>query len=496
MGRAVVIGSGFAGLSAACFMAREGWDVTVIEKNDQPGGRARKLELEGYTFDMGPSWYWMPDVFDRFFEQFGKRTSDYYSLKRLDPSYGVKFSDSTIDIPADMQELEQLFESIEQGSAEQLRKFLKQAAFKYEVGIKRLVHKPGRSLTEFLEPELIKGIVQMDVFNSMKTHVSKFFKDERLRSIMEFPVLFLGAKPENTPALYSLMNHADLTLGTWYPERGMYSVVEAMFALALELGVRFEFNQEVKSFRYDDRRITKVVGDNKEWDCEVVIGGADYHHLEQRVLSPQYRQYSPRYWNKRTLAPSSLLFYIGVEKKLPNLHHHTLFFDEDFDHHAIEIYDDPQWPSKPLLYVSATSKTDEFVAPQGCENLVVLIPVAPDLDDTDAIRGKYFDQVIDRLEAHTGVSIRDSIVVKRSFAHRDFVADYHSFKGNAYGLANTLRQTAVLKPSLKNKHLDNLYFTGQLTVPGPGVPPSLISGEVVAKEILKENQHHHEYSTV
>jgi phytoene desaturase len=474
-------------LSAASFLARAGWQVTLLEKNAGPGGRARVFEAQGFTFDMGPSWYWMPGVFEDYFGQFGKKVSDYYELLRLDPSYQVIFGENdTLGIPAGMPQLRQLFESLEPGSAARLDEFLAQAAYKYEVGINKFVHLPSRSVTEFIDWEIVKGAVRLDLLQSMAKHARKFFRHPKLLKLIEFPVLFLGATPENTPALYSLMNYADLALGTWYPKGGMHQIVRGMVALAEELGVKVEYNQEVQEIVVENGRTTGVRTATGFWPADAVVAGADYHHIEQQVLAPEHRHYSPAYWDSRTMAPSSLLFYLGVDRKLANLLHHNLFFDEDFSQHAHEIYEAPQWPSRPLFYASVPSKTDPTVAPAGQENLFLLIPVAPDLDDPEATREKYYNLLMDRLEKHCGHPIREHVVYKRSYAHRDFVADYHSFKGNAYGLANTLKQTAILKPTLKSKKVRNLYFTGQLTVPGPGVPPSLISGQVVAGEVLKE----------
>jgi phytoene desaturase len=468
-------------------LARAGWQVTLLEKNAGPGGRARVFEAEGFTFDMGPSWYWMPGVFEQYFAEFGKRVADYYELLRLDPSYQVIFGENdTLGIPAGMPQLRQLFENLEPGSAARLDEFLAQAAYKYEVGINKFVHLPSRSVTEFIDWEIVKGAVRLDLLQSMAKHARKFFRHPKLLKLIEFPVLFLGATPENTPALYSLMNYADLALGTWYPKGGMHQIVRGMVALAEELGVKVEYNQEVREIVVENGRTTGVRTATGFWPADAVVAGADYHHIEQQVLAPEHRHYSPAYWDSRTMAPSSLLFYLGVDRKLANLLHHNLFFDEDFSQHAHEIYEAPQWPSRPLFYASVPSKTDPTVAPAGQENLFLLIPVAPDLDDPEATREKYYNLLMDRLEKHCGHSIREHVVYKRSYAHRDFVADYHSFKGNAYGLANTLKQTAILKPTLKSKKVRNLYFTGQLTVPGPGVPPSLISGQVVAGEVLKE----------
>jgi phytoene desaturase len=472
-------------------MAKAGWKVTVLEKHPIPGGRARYLKAEGFTFDMGPSWYWMPDVFERYFACFGKKVSDYYQLTRLDPSYRVYYPDGPMDIPADLTALKQLFDSIEPGAGEQLEKFLAEAAYKYEVGIKKLVFKPGQSLTEFLDLDLAKGLLKLDVFRSMKVHVAKYFKHPKLVELMEFPVLFLGALPEKTPALYSLMNYADIKGGTWFPKGGMYQIVQGMYDLAVALGVEFRFEQEVTEMVIENGTVHSIKAANPQGDlttytADVVIGGADYHHIETQLLPKAYRSYTDQYWDSRVMAPGCILYYVGLNKKLTGIQHHTLFFDTSFAVHGDEIYNTKVWPTDPLFYVSATSVTDGSAAPEGCENLFLLIPVAAGLEnDTEALRDKYFDQIIFRMEKHLGQSIKEAIIYKKSFANSDFISEYHAFKGNAYGLANTLLQTAVLKPSCRSKKLRNLFFTGQLTVPGPGVPPSLISGEVVAGEVVK-----------
>ncbi len=485
--RVIVIGSGFSGLSAATSLADKGYDVTVLEKNSSPGGRARSFSASGYTFDMGPSWYWMPGVFEAYFNKFGKSTSDYYDLLRLDPSYTVVFGeDDFMDVPARLPALQALFEQMEPGSAAQLDAFLEQAAYKYEVGINQLVYKPGRSMTEFMSPRLLLDVLRMDVFQSFHKHIRRFFRHEKIIKLMEFPILFLGALPRNTPALYSLMNYADISLGTWYPMGGMYKIVQGMVQLAEEKGVRFLYNQNVQRLEVQDGSVTHVRTETGTFEAEVIVASADYHHVEKELLPKGSQSYSDSYWDTRVMAPSSLLFYLGVNKRLQNLRHHNLFFDEDFGPHAQEIYTHPQWPAKPLFYVSAPSVTDPSVAPEGCENLFILIPVAPGLQDAEELREKYFNLVMDRLERLTKQDIRSHITYKRSYAHNDFIQDYNAFKGNAYGLANTLLQTAILKPSLKSRKIRNLYYTGQLTVPGPGVPPSLISGQVVAKEIEKE----------
>lgn len=484
--KAIVIGSGFAGMSAASFLAKSGWDVALFEKHTLPGGRARKMEVDGFTFDMGPSWYWMPDVFERYFQQFGKKVDDYYTLTRLDPSYRVYFEQDTLDVPADYESLKKVFDKLEPGSSQLLDKFMREAAYKYKVGMNNLVHKPGLSVKEFIDFDFLKGLFKLDVFNSISSHVQKHFKDSRLRQLMEFPVLFLGALPQNIPALYSLMNYADIRLGTWYPEGGMYKIVEGMFRLAQELGVRFHFNAEVDSIVIVHKKVKGIISGGRFYEADVVIGGADYHHIETDLLPEAFQSYSRDYWDKRVMAPSSLLYYVGINKQLKDVCHHSLFFDTDFEKHGKEIYSNPSWPTNPLFYVSRTTATDASGAPEGHENLFFLIPVAAGLDqDTEELRSDYFRKIIRRFEDRTGQNIQDHIVYYKSFAVSDFKNEYHAFKGNAYGLANTLMQTSLLKPACRSKKLDNLFYTGQLTVPGPGVPPSLISGEVVAREVNK-----------
>ena len=486
MKRVAVIGAGFSGIAAASCLAQQGFDVTIFEKNSSPGGRARKFESQGFSFDMGPSWYWMPDVFEKYFSLFGKHPSDYYTLLRLDPSYRVYYGKNDfIDVPAKPEKLYELFERLEPGSSGRLKNFLRESEYKYNLGIHNLVYKPGLSLAEFADTSVLKGIFKMHLFQSISAYIRKHFKEPRIIQLLEFPVLFLGATANKTPALYSLMNYADMALGTWYPAGGMYRIVEAMTSVAKEVGVTFSFDSAVESMEIENNRIAGIFSNKRFYPSDYVVAAADYHHVEQQLLPENFRRYSSGYWDKRIMAPSSLLFYLGIKKKINGLQHHTLFFDEDFTKHATEIYDQPQWPKSPQFYVSCPSKADPSVSPHGHENLLVLIPVAPGLRDNEETREHYYNMVMERLEKILGEEIKAHVVFKRSYAHNDFIRDYNAFKGNAYGLANTLLQTANFKPSIVNKKLSNLFYTGQLTVPGPGVPPSIISGQVVAQHVLR-----------
>jgi phytoene desaturase len=479
-----IIGGGFSGLSSATYLAKEGFEVTIFEKNSTVGGRNRKFSAEGFTFEMGPSWYWMPQVFDAYFNDFQKERKNYYSLTKLNPSFSIVFKEfEKLDIPSEEKDLIAFFENIEKGAGERFQAFMLDAKYKYDSSMTNLILKPGKSLFEFFEWEVIKGVFKLHLFSNFKKFVRKYFKDERLTNLMDFPVLFLGSAPENTPALYSLMNYAGLLLGTWYPEKGMYRIIESMEELAVELGVKIHTNHEVSSVLLTDNNVSGLVINGETHEFDAVIASGDYKHMET-LLPPSFRNYTDDYWSTRTLAPSSLIFFLGFDKKIHSIEHHTLFFDESLEKHTEQIYFDPKWPEKPLFYVCAPSKTDPSVAPENCENIFILIPIAAGLEDTDEIREKYFNIIIDRLEKQVEEPIKEHIIYKKSYCINDFKADYHSYKGNAYGLANTLRQTAILKPKLNNKKLKNLIYAGQLTVPGPGVPPSLISGKLAANELI------------
>ncbi|WBL21586.1 phytoene desaturase family protein [Zunongwangia sp. HRR-M8] len=480
-----IIGSGFASLAASCYLAKDGYDVTIYEKNAEVGGRARQLKKNGFTFDIGPTWYWMPDVFERFFADFDKKPEDFYTLIKLNPAYRVYFEEGHhISIEDSLEKIYAAFEKEEAGSSKALKKFIKEAQENYDIAIKDVVYRPGVSPIELVTPQTAARIGQF--FSTISKKVRKEFNNQNLIKILEFPVLFLGAKPTATPAFYSFMNYADFGLGTWHPKGGMYEVIKGIQSLAEELGVKIQTNANVTKIAVEDNTAKGLYINDEFITSDIVLSGADYHHSEQ-LLPEASRQYSEKYWENRTFAPSALLFYVGFNKRLEDVAHHSLFFDTDFDVHAKNIYDNPKWPEDPLFYASFPSVTDTNIAPQGNEAGIFLIPLAPDIEDTPQLREKYFNKIITRFERITNQSVKNNIIFKESFCVNDFKEAYNSYKGNAYGLANTLLQTAFLRPKLKSKKVKNLFFAGQLTVPGPGVPPSLISGKLTAG-LIKKNK--------
>ncbi|MGN6615743.1 MAG: phytoene desaturase family protein [Ilyomonas sp.] len=482
-----VIGSGFSGMSAAAYAARDGHEVHVFEKHDRPGGRARQFSTEnGYVFDMGPSWYWMPDIIEQFFEDFHHTSSDFFELVSLNPQFNIIFSDGEISVPENYEDLKNVFEEIEPGAGKQLDKFMRSAKFKYEVGMQDFVNKPCYNWWEFASSKIAKSAVKLDLLTNFRNYVNRYFSNPKLRTLMEFPVIFLGASPKNIPALYSLMNYGGYVLGTKYPMGGFYQLVLAMKAVAEMQGAVFHFNHTVKQINVKGNQIHSLTINGAYHEFDAVIASADYHHSESLLSDKASKNYDEAYWQSKTFAPSCLIYYLGIKDRIHNLSHHTLFFEHDLDAHIDSIYGKKQWAEKPLFYCCCPSKTEAGVAPEGCENMFLLMPVATGIEDTECIREQFLTQMLERIEKQTGMNdLLSKIEYKRSYCIQDFISDYNAYGGNAYGLANTLSQTAVLKPKIRNKKINNLFYTGQLTVPGPGVPPSIISGKIVANEVSK-----------
>ena len=486
MKKAIVIGSGFSGLSTAAFLAKSKVKVTVIEKNQKLGGRARMIKENGFSFDMGPSWYWMPDIFNNLFAEFNLQTDDFYQLIKLDPGFRIIFNSNEIDIPINFEETCAVFEHHEKGGAKKLKEFMKDAKHKYDIGINFIYNAPGISIMELFTKEILLNITNFELLTSYRKHIRKYFNNPHLISLLEFPVLFLGATADKMPALYSLMAYSAIKQGTFYPLGGFNQVIAALIKLCKDSGVEFLVNEPVTKINIENKKVTSITtSKQKSINTDFVIASADYAHVEKDLIDPQYKNYSKKYWEKRNFSPSSLIFYLGVNKKIKKLIHHNLFFDEDIEKCSKEIYDYKSWPKKPLFYVCCPSKTDQNVAPKGKENIFILMPIPIGVEDTERLREEYFTIILSRLEKYCNQQIISNIEYKRSYCIKDFQTDYNAYKGNAYGLANTLSQTANFKPKIINKKVSNLFYTGQLTVPGPGVPPSLISGKIVAEYITK-----------
>lgn len=479
--RVIIIGAGFGGLASAALLAKQGFDVTVVEKNEQPGGRASVWEQEGFRFDMGPSWYMQPDVFERFFAEFGKKPEDYYELIRLDPSYRIYFgSEDVVDVPAGIKAGKKLFASLEKGGAKKFEEYLKQAKYQYDVGMEDFLYKEHRSLFDLFSWRMLTEGSKMHVFEDIESYVNKRFESERAKKILLYTLVFLGGAPRVTPALYSLMAYVDFGLGVWYAKGGFAAIVQGFVKLCEEQGVNFRYDEPVQEILTENGKAVGVRTSKGVIKADKVVVNADYHHAETSLLKPEDRSYSERYWDKRVVAPSAFIMYLGLDKQLPQLKHHTLFLDNDWQQHFESIFSDPGWPDKPSYYICCPSKTDPSVAPPGKENVFVLVPVAAGLDDTPEIRKAFEERVLDHLEQLLDEPIREHILIKRIFAHRDFSQQYNAYKGTALGLAHTLRQTASLRPRQRSKRVEDLYYVGQFTHPGIGVPMTIIGAQVIA----------------
>lgn len=484
--KVIVIGAGFGGLSAAAFLARDGFEVTVLEKNEQAGGRASVYREKGFVFDMGPSWYLMPEVFENFFSQFNKHPNDFYTLKRLDPAYRIFYGPSDyVDISSDLKKNVALFESMEKGSGDQLIQYLRRSEYQYTIALKHFLYRTYNSFFDFFNRKMLFEGQKLHVFESLDTYTKRFFKDEKLRKILEYSMVFLGGAPKNTPAIYSLMSHVDFNLGVWYPDGGIGKVVEALKTLCQSLGVQFFFNHPVEKITTIHKGVSGVITPQTHIKADIVVANADYHHVETNLLSEVEQSYTERYWKKRTIAPSGFVIFLGLNKTYNTFAHHNLFFDHDWIRHFNDIFEKPTWPEFPSYYVSCPSKTDSSVAPSGMENIFILVPVAAGLEDTDSVREAYAEKIISHLEGILHTDIKPFIVVKKIFSHRDFINRYHAYKGTALGLSHTLLQTALFRPKYASKKVKGLYYTGQYTHPGIGMPMCLISAQLVAETIRK-----------
>lgn len=484
MKKVIVIGAGFAGLSTAALLAKKGFDVTVFEKNSQPGGRAGLIESKGFKFDMGPSWYLMPDVFERFFDLFNKKPEDYFTLQKLDPSYRIFFGqDEVVDIRSDLEANKKLFGRLEEGGDKKFMEYLDLSEYQYDISMKNFVYRDYRRFRDFADRKFMVEGVKLHVFDSIDKYVRRFFSDDRARKILQYNIVFLGGTPKTTPAMYSIMAHIDFNMGVWYPEGGLNAVAKGIYELGKSLGVKYIFDAPVEKIHVEDGKAKSVTTSSGEHEADIIVSNADYHFTETRLLDKEYQSYSKRYWEKRTVAPSGFIMYLGIDKKLPKLEHHNLFLDNDWEKHFDSIFENPDWPESPSYYVCAPSKTDSNVAPEGCENLFVLVPVASGLPDTPEIREKYEEKTLKHLESLVGENIRDHIITKQIFAHNDFKKLFNSYKGTALGLSHTLMQTAILRPHNQSKKVENLYYTGQYIHPGIGVPMALIASEIVSDKI-------------
>jgi len=485
-GKTIIVGAGYTGLAAASILASKGREVTLIEKNDGPGGRGHGWNAKGFMFDMGPSWYLMPEVFESFFSKLGRRRQDYYGLSKLPTYYQVFFGDGTkVQVTDDLEHTRQVFESLEKGGAAKLDRYLAAAKYKYDTAIGEFLYRDYSSVFDFFNKKLVVEGLKLDVFTSLDTFVRREFQDIRARQLLEYAMVFLGSSPSNAPALYSLMSHVDLDLGVWFPTGGMVSIALGMEKLAREFGVQIEYNTPATNIVTANGKVVGVETARGRLKADEVLVTSDYAHAELELLADKDRTYNTRYWKNATVAPGMLLAFLGTRKKIAGLEHHNLYFSSDWNAHFDTIFKKPSWPKDPCFYASVTSKTEKAVAPAGGENIFLLVPVAPGLDDTDEARESLFDVAAGKLESLIGTSIRDDLAVKRLFSHRDFKSEYNAWQGTALGLSHTLSQTAVFRPGRRSKKVEGLWYAGQYTHPGVGVPMTLIAAELAAGAMLK-----------
>ena len=487
---AIIIGGGIGGLATACILGKAGYKVTVLEKNEQLGGRAGQLKAQGYTFDTGPSWYLMPDVFQHFFELLGEDINDHLSLKRLNPSYRVYYKDrgQHIDIAGDTSIDRKTFETIEPGGAKQFDAYINRAEYIYDTAMSKLLYKNYDSLTDFVRGDIAVQAGRLRLFSKMDSYVRGFFKDVRLQQIMQYPLVFLGSSPYNAPAIYSLLSHVDFNQGVYYPMGGMYELVKALVRVGNKYGVTYEVDSPVEQIIVKGGAAVGVRTKDKEMHADLVISDADVHHTETKLLDKKYRDHSEHYWSKRIMAPSALLMYLGVDRQYDSLRHHNLLFSKDWQKNFTQLFDEPVLPDDPSLYVCAPGKTDPSVAPKGHENIFVLVPLAAGLHVSPKELDKYGEAILQTMEQEMNLpGLRRHIAYKKSFGIDDFATRFNSYKGTGLGLSHTLQQTALFRPSNRSRKVKGLYYVGANVHPGIGVPITLISAELLYKRLINDS---------
>jgi phytoene desaturase len=485
--KVAVIGAGFAGLSSAALLAKEGFDVTIFEKNDRPGGRAMVMKKNGYSFDMGPSWYMMIEAFDKFFGQFGKKPEDYYETIRLDPSYRVYFGEEDfVDVMDDVNKNYKLFDTFEEDGGTKLKEFLQKSQKMYDTAFQKFLYREYSSFKDLMDKTLILNGLKLKIFTKLNKYVKHFFTSEKARKIVQYHVAFVGASPPTSPAVYSMLAYVDMNLGIWYPMGGFGKIIDAIMKLGLEQGVNIEFNTEILKIKVENEKAKKIITNKGEFAVDLILNTGDYHNGEIDLLDKPHRSYPEKYWKKKMIAPSAFLIYLGLNKKLNNFLHHNFYFNSDWDKYFDQLFESPEWPEDPSIYITVPSQSDPSIIPQGGELMTILVLVSPDLKDEESFREKYYDKIIEKVENITGESFRDSIIVKKVVAHEHFKSTFNAYKGTALGLAHTLRQTALFRPHRKSEKIKNLYYAGHYTHPGVGVPVSIISAQLASEKITND----------
>jgi phytoene desaturase len=486
--RATIIGAGLGGLGLACLLAKSGYQVTVVEKNRTLGGRARQFSEDGFTFDMGPSWYLMPDVFEAFFRLLNERVEDHLQLVKLSPSYRIYAEDDqTIDLPSDPAKAMALFESIEPGAGAQLEKYLNASRYQYDVVMQHFMHRNFDTPLDFLSWRLLLAGTKLSAFSTMSRYVSRFFKTPILQKIMQYQLLFLGSSPFKTPSIYNVMGHIDFNMGVYYPMGGIYQLVATLAGIARKHGAVIRTDAPANAIRVRGGKADGVeLDDGDVLDADLVISNADIHHTETQLLSDDLRDYPSRYWESRQLAPSALILYLGLNDRPNSLLHHNVIFNDNWEASFAELFDSSHWPAHPSYYVCCPSQTDPSLAPDGKSAVFMLMPVSATVSYDECKIEAMADRMLGKADVRLGLSgLKDRIAFKRAYSGADFARDYNSLGGSALGLAHTLKQTALLRPNNRSRKVANLYYVGAGTNPGIGMPICLISAQLAYKRIMR-----------
>lgn len=487
MARIAIIWSGFWWLSAAIHCAHWWHEVDVYEKNEQVGGRASVLKKNWFRRDMWPSWYLMPDLFEEFFQWFWLERKDFINLTPIDPSYRIYFKDSGkhIDVYKNVERNREAFEEIEPGSTDKLIDYLKISKHQYEVAMKEFVIKNYDSIRDFFTRRMMTEWRKMNVLSNLHNHVKKYFKTDEMQKIMEYPLVFLWTAPSSAPALYNIMTHVDFNGWVWYPDGWIYAIIDALSKIAISKWVNFYLNSPVKEIVVDAWIASWIIVNWELKKYDAIISNADYHFTETKLLDTKRQTFGQSYRDKKIMAPSGFILYLWVKGEVTWLDHHTLIFCKDWAKNFDDIFKDKVAPADPSLYVCCPSKSDKSVAPEGYENLFVLVPFPPGIELRDKEQKAYRDKVLSIIEDEIGDKFTDRIVEEEFFCVKEFKERYNAFQWSALGLAHTLKQTAIFRPNTISKKVKNLFYAWGYTNPWIWMPMCLISWKLAYERVEK-----------
>jgi phytoene desaturase len=487
---AIVIGAGIGGIATAGRLAKNGFDVTVFEKNATPGGRCNQIVRDGHRFDIGPTLFLMPEICEETFASLGEKMSDYIDLRRIDPTYKVHFEDGLqLQLTSDIGKMQTQLEEVDKTAFTGFLGYIAEGAKHYKISVEKFVGRNFFNIFEYFSLTNLPLIFQLKALDKHYRNTSRFFKDERLKAAFTFQNMYLGLSPYDAPATYSLLQYTELAEGVWYPMGGMYAAIEALTRVAENLGVKFVYNASVKTIQAEGSRVHAIeTEDGQRYEADIFVGNADLPYIYKELLP---KNNEAEKLDKKLYTCSTIMFYWGVDKPYTEINHHNVFLAGDYKASFDQIFEEHSMPERPSFYIHAPARTDAAAAPEGQETLYVLVPVghldARSKQDWDAMVNRARETVFERLEKEMGISdLREHIKFEITYTPKEWKKNFNLEKGAAFGLSHNFWQVGYLRPQNRHAQYKNMYFAGASTHPGTGLPIVLLSARLTTERILKE----------